>query len=34
MHIFLGIGLCIFFVIWLEIKKLNDDDDNDYPPDE
>jgi len=31
MHVLLGIGLCLFFVVWLEIKKL---DDNDYPPDE
>ena len=36
MHILLGIGLCIFGVIWLEIRRLNDsnDNDNDTPPDE
>lgn len=35
MHVLLGIGLCIFGVIWLEIRRLNDNDsDNDYPPDE
>jgi len=30
----IGIGICLFGVMWLEIKRLDDNDDNDSPPDE